>query len=99
VGLKVIVTFDNLQEPIMVVIRRIVGSALASAALAAAVGVLAEPTAAALPRQCNSLIIVVQSWHDQWEWDVANYGESDARTQYADQQATKAFARQINAGC
>jgi hypothetical protein len=82
-----------------VVIRRIVGSAMAAAALAGGVGVLAAPNAAALPIQCGSLINVVQSWHQQWEYDVANYGENDSRTLYADQQATKAFARQINAGC
>jgi hypothetical protein len=81
------------------VIRRIVGTALAAAALAGAVGVAVAPNAAAQPRQCSRYITVVESWHDQYEWSMATYGANDSRTQYADQQATKALARQINAGC
>ena len=92
-------TFDITEEQVIMIIRRIVGSALMVAALAGGVGIVAAPSAAALPRQCGTLITVVESWHNQYEWSLSAYGADDSRTQYADQQATKALARQINAGC
>ncbi len=80
-------------------IRRIVGGVLAAAAIAGGVGLISAPTAAALPRQCGTLISVVSSWYDQWQYSEVNYGENDSRTVYASQQYAKAVVRADGAGC
>ena len=80
-------------------IRRIVGGVLAAAAIAGGVGFVSAPTAAALPRQCGTLINEVSSWYDQWQYSEANYGADDSRTVYASQQYGKAVVRADGAGC
>ena len=81
------------------VIRRIVGAVLAAAAIAGGVGLVSAPDAAALPRQCGTLIDVVSSWYDQWQYSEANYGANDSRTVYASQQYAAAVVRADGANC
>ncbi len=81
------------------VIRRIVGAVLAAAAIAGGVGLVSAPDAAALPRQCGTLINVVSSWYDQWQYSEANYGVNDSRTVYASQQYAAAVVRADGANC
>jgi hypothetical protein len=82
-----------------VAIRQIVGGALAAAAIAGGVGLVSAPNAAALPRGCGTLINVVSSWYDQWQYSEANYGTDDSRTVYASKQYAAAVVRADGAGC
>jgi hypothetical protein len=83
----------------IMVIRRIVGGALAAAAIASGVGVLAAPTAAAMPQRCGVLIQQHQSAFRQWVFAKSTYGENSPRAQAADRAQVIALARVSNAGC
>jgi hypothetical protein len=82
-----------------VVIRRIVGGVLAVAAIASGVGLLAAPTAAAMPRRCAVLIDQHQSAFRQWVFAKSTYGENSPRAQAADRAQVIALARIDAAGC
>ena len=81
------------------IIRRIVGGVLAAGAIASGVGILASPTAAALPRVCDRLIPNVQSAVANWQYMNETYGPDSAGTQAAYRLQTIAMARADAAGC
>ncbi|GLP74290.1 hypothetical protein TUM20983_14000 [Mycobacterium antarcticum] len=80
-------------------IRRIVGGMLAAGAIAGGAGLVAAPTAAALPRQCGQLINAQQSAFRQWQYLSVTYGSDSSRAQAADRAQVIALARADAAGC
>jgi hypothetical protein len=89
---------QHLEEPIMV-IRRIVGSALAVAALAGAVGILAAPDAAARPKSCAALVNATDSWQNEWLYDVHQYGANDKITLATRAVYQNYINKSVAAGC
>ena len=83
----------------MVVIRRIVGSALVAAALAGGVGIAAAPNAVARPRQCGDLIGKVQHAYDRATFNENLYGPNSSLTIAAWQGYGSAVVNSSVAGC
>ena len=86
----------------MMVIRRVVGGVLAAGAIASGVGVLAAPTAAALPKgggQCPHNIDVVSHNYDVATMYESLYGANAAGTVSAWKQYGAAVANADAHGC
>jgi hypothetical protein len=60
-----------------VAIRRIVCRIATAFTVAGGLGLASAPIAAALPRLCGTLIGVVSSWYDQWQYSDDHYGTDD----------------------
>jgi hypothetical protein len=81
------------------VIRRIVGTVLAAAALAGAVGVAIAPNAAAQPRSCVLLHDSVNDAQDQWLFYRTNYGDGDKKTIATRAAYVNAINKAVADGC
>ncbi|KLO34144.1 hypothetical protein ABW17_26825 [Mycobacterium nebraskense] len=81
------------------VIRRIVGTALAAAALAGGVGLVAAPDAAAKPKSCTLLWNSQNGAQDEWLLMREQYGDSDKKTIAARAVYQRAIDKTVAAGC
>jgi hypothetical protein len=81
------------------VIFRIVGTALAAAALAGAVGVAVAPNAAAQPKSCVLLHNSVNGAQDEWLFYRDSYGDGDKKTIAARAVYVAAINKAVAGGC